>query len=131
MTGLDTNVIVRYLAQDDARQSALATHLVEQELSDRQPGFISLVVLVETGWVLRRAYAATEGEWRATVRDLLDTRQFAVERRDLVDGALTRLGEGGGDFADALIAEAAAAAGCDRTVSFDRGAVRLGMTLLR
>lgn len=131
MTGLDTNVIVRYLAQDDPHQSALATRLIEQALSDRQPGFVSLVVLVETGWVLRRAYAVSDAEWHATVRDLLDTRQFVVERRDLVEAALARLGERGGDFADALVAAAASDAGCERIVTFDRAAVRLGMTLLR
>jgi predicted nucleic-acid-binding protein len=50
MIGLDTNVLVRYLAQDDVQQSALATHLIEQKLSASLPGFISLVVLVELCW---------------------------------------------------------------------------------
>jgi len=58
MTGLDTNVLVRYLAQDDARQSAIATRWIEEELSPSQPGFVSLVVLVEVCWVLQRLYSA-------------------------------------------------------------------------
>ena len=131
MTGLDTNVLVRYLAQDDAAQSARATRLIEQELSEREPGFIGLVVLIETCWVLRRLYGATATELRDTVRDLLGTRQLVVEQRAVVARALARLGEGAGDMADALIAEGAAEAGCSRTVTFDRQGGRLGMELLK
>ena len=131
MTGLDTNVLVRYLAQDDAAQSARATRLIEHELSEREPGFIGLVVLVETCWVLKRLYGATAAELRDTVRDLLDTRQFVIEQRTVVLRAVARLGSSAGDLADALIAEAAGAAGCARTVSFDKQSVRLGMEWLK
>ena len=131
MTGLDTNVLVRYLAQDDAAQSARATRLIERELSEREPAFIGLVVLVETCWVLKRLYGATAAELRETVRDLLDTRQFVIEQRTVVLRAVGRLGDGAGDLADALIAEGAAEAGCACTVSFDKQGVRLGMELLK
>jgi predicted nucleic-acid-binding protein len=131
MTGLDTNVLVRYLTQDDAAQSARATRLIERELSDREPGYLGLVVLVETCWVLKRLYTATAAELRDTVRDLLDSRQLVVERRAVVAAALARLGGGGGDIADALVAEGALDAGCTRTVTFDKSAVKLGMVLLR
>ena len=131
MTGLDTNVLVRYLAQDDAAQSARATRLIERELSEREPGHIGLGVLVETCWVLKRLYGATAAELRETVRDLLDTRQFVIEQRTVVLRAVTRLGDGAGDLADALIAEGAVEAGCARTVTFDKQGVRLGMELLK
>ena len=131
MIGLDTNVLVRYLAQDDAAQSARATRLIERELSDREPGFVGMVVLVETCWVLKRLYGASPAELRDTVRDLLDTRQLVVEQRAVVAAALGRLGEGAGEIADALIAQSAAQAGCERSVTFDKAAVKLGMTLLR
>ena len=131
MTGLDTNVLVRYLAQDDAAQSARATRLIERELSEREPGHIGLVVLVETCWVLKRLYGATAAELRETVRDLLDTRQFVIEQRTVVLRAVTRLGDGAGDLADALIAEGAVEAGCARTVTFDKQGVRQGMELLK
>ena len=58
MIALDTNIIVRYLAQDDARQSALASRLIEQRLSKAEPGFISLVALLETVWVMEELYGA-------------------------------------------------------------------------
>jgi predicted nucleic-acid-binding protein len=131
MIGLDTNVLVRYLAQDDAAQSARATRLIERELSEREPGFVGLVVLVETCWVLRRLYGASAAELRDTVRDLLGTRQLAIEQRTVVLRAMARLGDGAGDLADALIAEGAVAAGCARTVTFDKHGVRLGMELLK
>ena len=128
MTGLDSNVLIRYLTQDDAAQSARATRLIERELSERAPGFISLLVLVETCWVLKRVYSAKPEEISTTVRDLLDTRQLVIERRAAVARALARTGAG--NFADALIADAAMEAGCSRMVTFDRKAARLGMTLL-
>ena len=128
MTGLDSNVLLRYLTQDDAAQAARATRLIERELSERAPGFISLVVLVETCWVLKRIYGVTAAEISTTVRDLLDTRQLTIERRTAVARALERTGAG--NFADALIADIALDAGCSRVVTFDRKAARLGMTLL-
>ena len=129
--GLDANVLVRYLAQDDPTQSARATRLIERELTDRDPGYVGLVVLVETCWVLKRLYGASPAELRDTVRDLLDTRQLVVERRSAVAAALARLGHDAGDMADALVAECASEAGCERTVTFDKSAVKLGMALLR
>lgn len=131
MIGLDTNVLVRYLAQDDRAQAARAVRLIERELTEREPGYISLLVLVETCSVLKRLYGATPIELRTMVRDLLDTRQFAVEHRTVIVHALAKLGEGAGDLADALIAQLALAAGCQRILTFDRSAAKLGMTLLR
>ena len=137
MIGLDSNVLVRYLAQDDAAQSAKATRLIEGELNQRQAGFISLIVLVETCWVLKRLYDATPTELRETVNDLVDARQLNVERRPLVSRALARLAKlaesaaATADIADALITEIAADAGCERTMTFDKAAAKLGMTLLR
>ena len=128
MTGLDSNVLLRYLTQDDAAEAARATRLIERELSERAPGFISLVVLVETCWVLKRIYGVTPAEISTTVRDLLDTRQLTIERRAAVARALERAGAG--NFADALIADIALDAGCSRVVTFDRKAAHLGMTLL-
>ena len=134
MTGLDTNVLVRYLAQDEPRQAAAATRLIEEELVVASPGFVSLVVLVELCWVLRRLYAARPAEIRETVSDLVAMPQLRVERRDVVQAALRRTGAGKtarGGLVDVLIAEIAQAEGCSRIVSFDKMAVRdAGMTLL-
>lgn len=128
MVGLDTNVLVRYLAQDDPVQAARATRLIEKELTERDPGYISIVVLVETCWVLKRLYGASPDEVRTTVRGLLDARQLKVENRLAVARAVAA--SVGDDFADALISELAREAGCARTVTFDRRAAKAGMALL-
>jgi predicted nucleic-acid-binding protein len=134
VVGLDTNVLVRYLAQDDARQAARATRLIDQELSAAAPGFVSLVVLVELCWVLKRLYAATEDELRETAQGLLDMPQLQLERRDVIQAVL-RPGKADkrskAGFADALITQTALEQGCAKVVSFDKTAVRdAGMTLL-
>jgi predicted nucleic-acid-binding protein len=131
MIGVDTNVLVRYLVQDDPAQTGLAKRFLETELSDRQPGFVSLVVLVETLWVLRSIYALTPVELVETVRDLLEIGQLHVEQRTAVMRALTRIGQRNADLVDALVAEIAVEAGCTRTVTFDRAAMKLGMELLK
>lgn len=134
MIGLDTNVLVRYLTQDDARQSAAATRLIDHELSAAQPGFISLVVLVELCWVLKRLYAATQAELADTVADMLNTAQFDMEHRDAVQAAtqwVKTAKNSKAGFTDRLIAQIALNAGCTHTLSFDKGAVRTsGMVLL-
>jgi predicted nucleic-acid-binding protein len=130
MIGLDTNVLVRYLAQDDPDQAARATRIVEQELTESSPGFIGLVVLIETTWVLQRLYRASRDEIRATVNDVLGSRTIVVENRDVVARALATCETHACDFADAVIAASAVNAGCAKTLSFDRGAVHAGMTLV-
>lgn len=134
MIGLDTNVLVRYVAQDEPRQAAVATRLVDRQLNAAQPGFVSLVVLAELSWVLKRLYGATLGELVETMEDMLGLPQFHLERREVVQAAVARAkaakgGEPG--FVDALISELALAEGCEHTLTFDRGAARAaGMKLL-
>jgi predicted nucleic-acid-binding protein len=134
MKGLDTNVLVRYLAQDDPAQSERATRLIETELSAAEPGFISAVVLVELCWVLKRLYAATPQELVDTVADLLAGAQFHVDQRDAVQATVRHLRESSGstvDLPDVLIAQIARSHGCTETVTFDRKAARgAGMSLL-
>ena len=56
MIGLDTNLLVRYFTQDDPVQSPIATDVMERRLTQDEPGFVSVVVIAETVWVLDRAY---------------------------------------------------------------------------
>jgi len=130
MIGLDTNVLVRYIMQDDATQSALATRLVES-LSVESPGFVPLVSVVELAWVLSSAYALDRDQVVQAFETLLRTKEIAVERAEIVWKALRVFRSANGDFADCLIERSAAEAGCDRTMTFDRGAARsCGMTLV-
>ena len=130
MTGLDTNVLVRYLAQDDAKQAAAATRLVES-LTPAEPGFVSHVVLVESAWVLESCYEADAVRIATVVETLLRSESIRVERAEVVWRALRRFRDGKGDFSDVLVTGLAAEAGCHAVYTFDRGAVkRAGMTLL-
>ena len=134
MIGLDTNVLVRYLAQDDARQAALATRLIEEKLTASEQGFISLLAVAELCWVLGSLYSATMDELVATLEDLLNTPRFFIEKREVVQAAIARLKTASSrkeGLADALITEIAAHAGCAVTMTFDKTAARAaGMTLL-
>ncbi len=127
-------MLVRYLAQDDAKQAALATRLIEKELTATQQGFISLVVVAELCWVLSSLYRATVDELVATIEDFLNTPQFCMEKRDVLQAAIGRLktvNNRKAGLADALIAEIALSAGCTATMTFDKAAVgAAGMTLL-
>ena len=94
MIGLDTNVLARYLTQDDVRQAALASRLIENDRTIARPGFISLVVLAELCWVLSRLYSATMDELADMISDLLNTPQIQVERREVVQAAIRRFNRG-------------------------------------
>lgn len=125
MIGLDTNVVVRYLAQDDARQSPVATRFIETSLTPETPGFIAAVTLCEIVWVLAEAYQADRRRMREVIEKLLTTKQLVMEQADLVWKALKAWNGTAADFSDALIGQIALANGSDRVVTFDRSAARL------
>jgi predicted nucleic-acid-binding protein len=127
--GLDTNVLVRYIMQDDVKQSALATRIVESLTAD-SPGFVPLVAIVELAWVLSSAYQLSRSQLIEAFEALLRTKELVVERGETVWKGLRLLQRSGGDFADCLIVCSAESAGCAKTMTFDRGASkRGGMTL--
>ena len=125
MIGLDTNILIRYLTQDDPIQSLKANQILERRLTRTQPGFVSVVAMVETVWVLDRAYGLTAQEIATAVEGLLQVEVLVIENEQEVFTAMLALKLGKGTFADALIAELATRAGCTRTLTFDRKAARL------
>lgn len=125
MTGLDTNVVVRYLTQDDPQQSRRATQIFDHQLTTEEPGFLSVVTMVETVWVLGRAYGFTGQEIAAAVELLLQTDVLVIENEQEVFTAMAAIKQARGEFADALIAALGAKAGCSHTLTFDEKALRL------
>jgi len=125
MIGLDTNVLVRYFAQDDPVQSAMATDVIERRLTEQEPGFVSVVAMAETVWVLARAYRLGREGIVTVIERMLQTDTLVVEGERQVFIAMTALREGRGEFGDALIGALSAKAGCSRVVTFDRDALRL------
>jgi predicted nucleic-acid-binding protein len=125
MIGLDTNIVVRYIVQDDPVQSQKANEIIEQRLTQRNLGYVSIIALVETVWVLERAYRFTDIEIASAVEGLLQTDILVIENEQEVFLAMTALKEGWGSFSDALLAGLGAKAGCTHTLTFDKKAPRL------
>ena len=130
MTGLDTNVLVRYIMQDDRKQSPVANRCIES-LTSESPGYVPVVALVELYWVLESAYALDREQLVTAFEGLLRAKEIVVEQAALVWKAVRAFQSSGADFADAVIATSTRAAGATRTVTFDRRAARdCGMELL-
>src|SRR6266581_2632860 len=125
MIGLDTNILIRYLTQDDPIQSVKANEILERRLTRTNPGFVSVVVMVEAVWVLDRAYGLTGQEIATAVERLLQVEVLVIENEQEVFTAMVALKQRRGSFADALISELGARAGCTRTLTFDQKALRL------
>ena len=129
LTGIDTNVLLRVLLQDDPVQGPIAARFF-RELGTDSPGFITQVTLAETYWVLARAKRLPRATCLAVIRCLVETEVLEFDDGEGVVRALS-LAEAGADFADALIQGAMELFGVDETVTFDRAAAeRLGWTLL-
>jgi predicted nucleic-acid-binding protein len=118
MIGLDTNVIVRYFAQDHEQQSARASSVLDA-LTNDEPGFISTVTLIEMVWVMQGAYKASKAEIVQILQQLLQTREIIVQDADVALQALSRFAASKAGFADCLIERIGHRHGCDATVTFD------------
>ncbi|AVE07822.1 PIN domain-containing protein [Pseudomonas sp. R11F] len=123
MIGLDTNVLVRYVTQDDPVQSPKACELIES-LTTLSPGFVGLVSVVELVWVLQSCYQCTKSELVTVLETLLRTRELIIEQAEIVWQALRRFIASKADFADCLIERCAHSAGCEYTATFDLDAAK-------
>ena len=130
MIALDTNVLVRFLVQDDPDQARIASEIIEQ-LTEEASGFVSREVLVELVWVLERAYRLARAEIAGAIDGLLASTELVVEGADALGAALELYRNDGFGFADLMIAAAARRAGASELLTFDRKAARLpGVRLL-
>ena len=125
MIGLDTNVLVRYLVQDDPAQTKQANALIDRSAAQEKAMFINHIVMCELAWVLGRGY----GYGRAAVAEVIEKimlgRQFEIERKDMVWTALADFSASKSDFADCLIGVLNDLAECESTLTFDRSAASL------
>ncbi len=125
MIGLDTNVLVRYLVNDDPRQGARATAVIERAVARDSSVLINTVVLSELIWVLESAYGFARDDIGAVVEQLLTVAELEVEQKDTVWLALADYRASKADFADCFIGRQNRRLGCDTTVTFDRDLKRL------
>ena len=125
MIGLDTNILVRYLAQDDPVQSPQATDLIERHLTEDEPGFVSVVTMAEIARVLSSVHRLANSAVADTIERVLQAGALVVENEQEVFTAMIAVREARGTFGDALIVALGAKAGCSHTLTFDRRAARL------
>lgn len=130
MIGLDTNVLVRYITQDDKKQAEQAGRLMGN-LSEDIPGYVSVVTIVELYWVLETAYQLTRSQLVQVFQTLIAVDHLKIDRVAAVASAVRQYNDSKADFADCLIERLAASAGCVRTMTFDKGAAKsTGMVLV-
>ena len=130
MIGLDTNVIIRYLAQDDSIQSSKASKLIDS-LNEENKGFISLVTIIEMVWVMQGPYQATKLETIHILNLLLQVHTIQVENASVILQAIHVYANSAEDFADCLIERSAHHVGCKVTMSFNKKAQSAGMQMIK
>ena len=130
MIGLDTNILVRYFIKDDPEQARLAVNLI-YSLSPTEPGWIGVAIFMELDWVMNNVLKVKKDRVVEIFETGLASQELVVENANTVREALQLYRSRNTDFSDCLIASAAKAAGCSRTVTFDRIAARdAGMELI-
>ena len=122
MIGLDTNVMVRYLVQDDEQQSKLATDLIEDQCSTESPLFINEITLCEIIWVLKRAYGYEKTVILDILQQLLACKDLVFSSHSEASLALRDYEVGNADFSDYFIGQLNKKHGCAFTYSFDKKA---------
>ena len=130
MPGLDTNVLVRWLVQDDAAQTARARRALETALAARAPLFVPITVLLELEWVLRSRYRFDKTDVIGTVNALLEAKELTLQSEAAVEQALHWFRQGPAEFADCLHAGLCSHAGAPAMLTFDEGAALLPNTRL-
>ena len=130
MIGLDTNVLVRYIMQDDLQQARKANVLIES-LTMQEPGFVPIVTVIELYWVLTKPYELSREQAAQAIDMLLRTKKIVLDRAEQIAQALRLYKASTADFTDCLIERLAASAGGERTMTFDTKVAKLiGMTLI-
>ncbi len=125
MLGIDTKVLVRFLIRDDEGQFERTRRLIKREVGSEEDVFVSLLVLVETEWVLRSRYSLQKSEVMEAISGLLDATEVQFEDEPAVEEALFIWKDSAADFADCLIGAHHRRLGCRATATFDAKAVKL------
>jgi predicted nucleic-acid-binding protein len=123
--GVDTNVLVRYLVRDDQLQFKKARRVIKRAADRSEPVLVSLLVMLETEWVLRSRYELSKPEILSAFSALLDVADLAFEDEPSVEHALYSWKDSIADFADCLIDARNQQLGCQATVTFDAKALQL------
>jgi predicted nucleic-acid-binding protein len=131
MIGIDTNVLVRLIVADDAKQASVASNFIRNQCTPDEPGFVSNVVLAELAWILARGYGYSRSDIAGAIERIMETVQLQVESSTDIAAALVDFRAGPAGFTDCLIGHINRTAECSHTVTFDRKAAKVaGFKLL-
>ncbi|MCF6264394.1 MAG: type II toxin-antitoxin system VapC family toxin [Xanthomonadales bacterium] len=130
MTGLDTNVLIRFLTQDDDAQAKIATNYIGENCSEEKPAYVCHVVLCELVWVLESNYQQAKETIVLLIEELLQISQLEIMESESVWRALSDFKKSNADFADHLVANTNLANGCSTTVTFDKKAGKQPLSTL-
>jgi predicted nucleic-acid-binding protein len=124
LRGIDTNVLIRYLVQDDATQAKAATTFIEQHCTADDPGFVGHIVFCELAWVLESNYAQSRMQIATIIEELLQVVQMQAQDPEIIWRALNDYKKSNVDFPDHLLARINDSNGCDTTFTFDKKAAK-------
>ncbi len=122
MIGIDTNILVRYIAQDDELQSHIATEFIENYCSNDNKIFVNHLVICELVWVLKKCYKLSKPKTINVIQHILQISQFSIENAQIIWQALTDYKKGSADFADYVVGRTNIFNNCDETITFDKKA---------
>jgi len=122
MLGLDTNILIRYIVQDDPVQSTLVSRFLKQKCTGEKPCYISHIVLCEVVWVLESAYGYKREQVAETLKLIFETRHFCIGEAESAWSALETYRGGRADFSDVLLGQTNQVHGCETTITLDKKA---------
>lgn len=123
--GLDTNVLLRFLLNDDTHQANIARTQIQQAIDGGEPVRISLLTLLETEWVLGSCGKRDKATIIQTLQKLLESRDIEIENESILEQALYYYKNSKADFADCLMLSRYQQGGCSTMLTFDRKAAQL------
>ena len=122
MIGIDTNILVRYITQDDDVQSGIATEFIENYCSNGNKIFVNHLVICELVWVLKKCYKVSKPKTITIIQHILQISQFSIENAQIIWQALTDYKKGSADFSDYVVGRTNILNNCDETITFDKRA---------
>lgn len=122
MNAVDTNILVRFLVNDDKKQAQVANEIINKAESTKEPLYVPILVILELIWVLGAAYAVKREDILLAINNLLVMPAFTFEKQSAVRDFLTSANQSNFDLADLLIAHSAVASNCSTTLTFDKRA---------
>ncbi len=120
MIGIDTNILVRYITQDDELQSGIATEFIESYCSNGSKIFVNHLVICELVWVLKKCYKLSKPKTINVIEHILQISQFSIENAQVIWQALTDYKKGSADFAGYIVGRTNIFYNCDETITFDK-----------